>query len=415
MFRKVTFAVSAAVCAALIAGCSSSDDATDSTTSTVATATTAMNMDMTGVASIKNADDLRARLNVLLGDHLILASKATGAALGGRTDEFTAYSTQLNTNGTDLGEYIGAAFGDAAKNQFNSIWSAHNGFFVDYTTGVAKKDEAAKAKAVSDLTTVYVPQFSKFVADATGLPLATVTSLVTEHVTTTKDVVDAQAAGDWTKTVPAEQKAYTHMQMIADPLSAAISTKFPDKFPAGGTTKAADLRVTMDTALVDHLYLATSATAAALGGRTDEFNAYAKQLNTNGTDIGGVIGGAYGTDAQAQFNSIWSAHNGFFVDYTTGVAKNDEAAKTKAVSDLTTVYVPQFSKFIADATGLPLEAVTSLITAHVTGTKQVVDDQGAKSWTKAAADDRAAALHMQSIGDAVAEATAKKFPAKFSA
>ncbi len=45
---------------------------------------------------------------------------------------------------------IGAAYGDEAKDTFNQIWSAHDGFFVDYTVGVATKDKAKMDKAVSD-------------------------------------------------------------------------------------------------------------------------------------------------------------------------------------------------------------------------------------------------------------------------
>ncbi|MGH2417967.1 MAG: hypothetical protein ACRDFY_06510, partial [Candidatus Limnocylindria bacterium] len=39
---------------------------------------------------MSDAANLRTDLDYLLGEHLILAAKATGAALGGRTDQFTA-------------------------------------------------------------------------------------------------------------------------------------------------------------------------------------------------------------------------------------------------------------------------------------------------------------------------------------
>ena len=46
----------------------------------------------------------------------------------------------LNDNGSQVGELVGAAFGEAAKTKFNGIWSAHNGYFVDYTKAVAADD-----------------------------------------------------------------------------------------------------------------------------------------------------------------------------------------------------------------------------------------------------------------------------------
>jgi len=360
------------------------------------------------------AADLRTKLDLALGEHIIFASKATGAALGGRADEFAAYGALLNKNGTDLGDMIGAAFGSSAKDTFNKIWSAHNGFFVDYTTGVATKDQAKMDKAVKDLTTVYVPQFSDFISGATGLPKDAVTKLTTEHVLQTKAIVDAQAKKDWVAAYAAIRTAYAHMQMIGDAIAPAIAAKFPDKFAGDPSNKGVDLRVALNQLLQEHLYLASDATGAALGGRADEFAAAGTALNTNGTDLGGAIGSLYGTPAGDQFNKIWSAHNGFFVDYTTGVATKDQAKMDKAVSDLTTVYLPQFADFLAGATGLPKDALTGLIKEHVLTTKAVVDAQAKKDWTAAAAADRTAGQHMEMIGDPLAKAIVAKLPAKFS-
>jgi hypothetical protein len=397
----------------LLSACSSESD--DQASDTTAMSTTTSQAHSGHEVSVKSAEDLRTRVNVLLGDHMVLAAKATGAALGGRTEEFTAYGTQLDANGTDIGKLIGAAYGSDAQTQFNGIWSAHNGFFVDYTNGVAAQDKAKQDKAVNDLMKTYVPQFSDFIVSATGLPKATVEALVSEHVTTTKQVVDDQYAKNWTKVVADTRLAVAHMKMLGDPLSAAIAQKKPDLFPSTGTAKASDLRTTVNNALEEHLYLATWATGAALGGRNDEYAAWGSALTKNGTEVGSLIGSVYGTDAEATFNRIWAAHNGFFVDYTTGVAAQDKAKQDKAVADLMTTYVPQFSDFIVTATGLPKTTVEALVSEHVTTTKQVVDDQYAKNWTKAAADDRMAALHMQSLGDPLAAAIVAKFPNKFAA
>jgi hypothetical protein len=360
------------------------------------------------------AADLRTKLDLALGAHIVFAVKATGAALGGRADEFAAYGDLLNKNGTDIGDMIGAAFGADAKDKFNAIWSAHNGFFVDYTKGAAKKDQAMQDKAVKDLTTVYVPQFTDFIVGATGLPKDAVTSLVTDHVLQTKAVVDAQAKKDWKAAYVAIRAAYAHMQRIGDALAPAIAAKFPDKFPGDPSNKGVDLRVGLNQLLQEHLYLASSATGAALGGRSDEFAAAGDALNTNGTDLGAAIGSVYGAAAKDQFNQIWSAHNGFFVDYTTGVATKNQTKMDKAVSDLTTVYLPQFTDFLAGATGLPKDALTALIKEHVLTTKAIVDAQAKKDWTAAAAADRTAGQHMETIGDPLAKAIVAKMPAKFN-
>ncbi|MGI8999991.1 MAG: hypothetical protein ACR2GO_09830, partial [Candidatus Limnocylindria bacterium] len=76
-------------------------------------------MDMGGETAINtDAANLRTDLDYLLGEHLILAAKATGAALDGRSEEFEAYGGLLNTNGTDLGGAIGSIYGDEAADEW---------------------------------------------------------------------------------------------------------------------------------------------------------------------------------------------------------------------------------------------------------------------------------------------------------
>jgi hypothetical protein len=201
------------------------------------------------------------------------------------------------------------------------------------------------------------------------------------------------------------------MSLIGDALAPAIAEQ--NNIAGDPSTKGVDFRTALDQLLQEHLFLASFATSAAIGGRTDEFAAAGDALNTNGTDLGAAIGSIYGSDAQDQFNSIWSAHNGFFVDYTTGVATHDQAKMDKAVQDLTTVYVPQFAAFLAGATGLPEDTLTSLITDHVLTTKAIVDAQGAGDAAGAATADRTAAMHMRMIGDPLAQAIVNAMPDKF--
>ena len=357
------------------------------------------------------AANLRTDLNYLLGEHQILVAKATGAAIGGRQDQFEAYGTLINTNGTDLGAAIGSIYGTDAQDEFNRIWSAHNGFFVDYTTGVATDDQAMADEAVEALTNIYVPEFSAFLAGATGLPEDAVVELVAGHVDRTKAVVDAQASGDQAAAYEQIRMAYAHIQEIGDALAPAIAET--NAIEGDANTPAVGFRVALNQLLQEHLFLASFATDAAIAGRSDEFDAAGGALNTNGTDLGAAIGSIYGSDAQDEFNRIWSAHNGFFVDYTTGVATDDQAMADKAVEDLTTVYVPEFSAFLAGATGLPEDALVDLVTEHVLTVKAIVDAQGSGDAAAAAEADRSAAMHMRMLGDPLAQAIVAAMPDAF--
>ena len=370
------------------------------------------------VTADSKAADLRVALDNLLGEHIFMAAKATDAALrGGTSDpEFAAYAAKLGTNGTDLGALIGAAYGSDAQNQFNALWSAHNGFFVDYTIGVATKSDAKKAAAVNDLKTKYIVPFAAFLAGPTGLPQNTLVDVLTAHVLDTAAIVDDQGAKNYVKAYADLRTAYAQLYKIGDALAAGIATKVPSKFPGDPNNSAVQLRVSLNELFQEHLYLASMATSAALRyGATDpEFMAAAGALNTNGTDIGAAIGSLYGTDAQSQFNALWSAHNGFFVDYTIGVATKDDAKKAAAVDNLKTKYIGPFAAFLSSATGVPENALAGLLTTHVLTTAAIVDDQGAKDFAKASSDDRTAAQDMQMIADPLSAAFVKKFPTKFT-
>ena len=367
------------------------------------------------------AADLRVTVNLLLGEHLILAAKATGAALGGaaRANEFMAYGAALNKNGVDLGDLVGKAYGDAAKTAFNGLWSAHNGFFVDYTKGVAANDAAMKTAAVTNLTTMYVPQFSTLIATATGLPMTAVQDLVMTHVTTTKAIVDAQGASDWPGTYTAIRAAFAHMKMLGDPIAKSAAGKLA--LAGDIDAKSVGFRVDLNQLLQEHLYLASFATDAAIQGRAaTEFPAANTALSANGTDIGKALNGLYGSAVETAFNGVWSAHNGYFVAYTLGVATPDAAKAMTAVTDLTTKYVPDFTALLQQATDVPAATWTNGVTQHVLTTKAVVDAQYLAQTTPSAANSTAAVMndllagkHMAMLGNPLAIAIVTKLPGKF--
>jgi hypothetical protein len=259
-----------------------------------------------------------------------------------------------------------------------------------------------------------VPDFAKLLAPATGLPESAISQLTAMHVVMTKAVVDAQAAKDWPKAYTSFREAFAHMQMIGDALSEAIASKKADAFPGDPKAKSVDLRVGLNEKLQEHLYLATFATDAALrSDGADEFAAAGSALNDNGTDIGAVIGSLYGADAETKFNEIWSAHNGFFVTYTSAVGANDEAMKTQATNALLMQYVPMFASFLHSATDLPEDKLAELTSHHVATTAAVVDAQAAGKPTDAAKADLMAAQHMQMLGDPLSIAIVAKLPSKF--
>ena len=359
------------------------------------------------------AAGLRLGLNALLSEHVYLAAAATNAALGGRQPEFEAAAAALDANSVDVARAIGSVYGPDAEKAFLPLWRKHIGMVVDYTVGVATGDRAKQDKAVNDLVG-YTQDFGAFLSGANpNLPKSVVADLVKHHVLTLKAVIDAQAAKDPERAFTALRTGAGHMQMIADPLAGAIVKQFPDKIAGASDTPAVALRTSLNLALREHVYLASAATNAALGGRDAEFKAAAGALDANSVAISKAIGSVYGADAEKAFLPLWRKHIGMVVDYTVGKATQDQAKQDRAVGDLIG-YTQDFGAFLSGASpNLPKEVVADLVKHHVVTLKDVIDAQAAKDQGRAFMAERTGAGHMQMIADPLAEAIVQQFPDSF--
>jgi hypothetical protein len=359
------------------------------------------------------ASDLHAALTSLLGEHVLLAASATGAALGGRTAQFQAVVGALDANSVDISKAIGSVYGADAESAFLAAWRSHIGLVVDYTTGLATKDQAKADKAVQDLV-AYSEAFGTFLSQANpNLAKDAVAALVKEHILTLKAVIDAQAVGDQASAFNATRSAYGHMDHMAGALAAAIAKQFPDKFTGGAETPAAALRATLTKLMQEHVYLAARATGAAIGGRDSEFKAAAAALDSNSIDIAAAVGSVYGADAQDAFLASWRSHIGLVVDYTTGLATKDQAKADKAVQSLL-AYTQAIGGLLNQVNpNLPTDAVAELVKMHILTLKAVIDAQAAGDQPKVYSELRGAYAHMSMIADPLANAIVKQFPDKF--
>ena len=178
-----------------------------------------------GAAAKKlTASDLRVTLDNLLGEHAVLAMNATNAGITG-SKSFPAAAATLDKNSVALSKAIGSIYGAKAGKTFLDgpfMWRAHVKFFVDYTVATAKKDEAAKQKAVANLQT-YTVRFGDFLAGATGLPKLAVRNDLLGHVLELKGQLDAYAKHQYTKAATMYEHAYDHMFMTGDLLAGAIA------------------------------------------------------------------------------------------------------------------------------------------------------------------------------------------------
>jgi hypothetical protein len=184
------------------------------------------------------AADLRAGMTSLLREHVLLASSATGAAIGGRQAQFEAAATALNgpgdSNSSDIVGAVRGVYGDAVGTAFDGLWRSegHIPGFVAYTQGIATGDRAKADKAVADLL-AYAKTFGTTMNSVNpNLPAADVEEAIKAHATTLKAVIDAQKAGNATNVATSLREAVHHMSGTADVLAEATVKQFPDKFSA---------------------------------------------------------------------------------------------------------------------------------------------------------------------------------------
>ncbi|MDQ3757680.1 MAG: hypothetical protein M3394_07515 [Actinomycetota bacterium] len=182
------------------------------------------------------ASELRSGLTLLLREHVLLASSATGAALGGRQPQFEAAAATLhgpmNSNSADIVAAVTSVYGDQVGKAFDGLWRSelHVPAFVAYTQAVAADDSAKADKAVADLMG-YAKTFGTTMSSVnSNLPAAAVEEAIKMHATTLKAVIDAQKAGDAAKAASTLREAVHHMSGTADVLASATVKQFPDKF-----------------------------------------------------------------------------------------------------------------------------------------------------------------------------------------
>ncbi len=177
-------------------------------------------------------------------------------------------------------------------------------------------------------------------------------------------------------------------------------------------TKAADLRVTLNNQLSEHVYLAGFAVAEALLGNTPGFEGGAKALDQNSVELARSIGSVYGADAEKRFLELWRAHIGMFVAYTQGAAAKDQGKMAKARTDLDG-YRKDFDAFLSGANpNLPKGAVAELLVPHVQHLTATIDAIAAGDLAAGFDMLKMAADQSQKIADPLAGAIVKQFPDK---
>lgn len=362
------------------------------------------------------AVDLRAALDSILSEHAYLAVITMQKGIDGSKD-FEAAAGQLEENTEELSAAVGSVYGDEAGKQFQTIWSSHIGYFVDYVTATAEKDEDGRKKALAELDNYRVEQ-ADFLDKATEgrLKSKDLEEGLKMHVDQLIWAFDSYGAADYEKTYTSLTESMQHMFGTGKGLSWAITEQFPDKFDnLSVDTPEADLREGLNSEFSAHAALAILAMQKGIDG-ADDFDAVVSALNENTEDLTKSVESVYGAEGGKQFNEIWNSHIGFFVDYVTATAGNDEAAKEKAMKDLDGYRKVQ-AEFLDTATEGRLKAadLEESLKGHVDQLLVAFDSYADEDYDKAYDSIHEAYSHMFGVGTALAGAVVDQHPEKFEA
>ncbi len=329
------------------------------------------------------AGDLRTHLNLLLGEQVMIVAKESVAAAN-HTDDYTAYTTLLATNSSDLAELFRRAFGNTTATRLADSWNTQNAYLVDYAIGVVTHNDGKAKTAAANLTRKFVPQFAQLLSDASHLPLDPVSQLLSQQVLEDKVFIDDYFAGKYSPFYADLHRAYAQASRLGDALSVEIAHRFPDKFPGDPELRAVSVRTAANQALQEHAYLSTMTTAAAIAGRVAERGPARSALAASASGVAEVIAATLGITPGVLVDQFEVEQ-----DALLGYAAGEPTARAALTQ--------KFAAGFAEAAHVAKADVIN----HVNATIKVIDDQRAKSWTVIAGDDRTAATSVEPIGDSV--------------
>lgn len=365
------------------------------------------------VTSAAPAAGVRAAWDRLLGEHVILISRLSGAGLGERPEEFEAYLAMLDANSVEMAEYVGSIYGESAGATFLEFWLEHTGELVGYIEALEEGNSDQAEHALEELVE-YAFELGDFFEEINpNFRSAELSGHVEAHVKDLQAMIEGHAADDPARTYPALRQAHKHMDELALALAIGTAAQFPDTYGGSPDGPAADTRAALNQLLQEHVGLAGAATGAALGGRTAEFNAAAAEINANAADLADLMTLLHGESVGEQFLNSWAEHVNILVEYTTAVAQGDSGKADLAQLEMTT-YATDFGALINKVNPLLwADGVRELFKMHGMVLVEIVDAQAAGDHAAAASALHRGLSHMGLIADPFAEAFVVQSPDLF--
>ena len=186
---------------------------------------------------------------------------------------------------------------------------------------------------------------------------------------------------------------------------------------AANPAKVAELKMALRDLYVGHIFwvrtlaIATRLGEKAAGSEADEYGL------KNAKAIGQSIAPIYGKGAGDKFATLFVGHYSAVKDYMNAAFANNfkgNAALEKAAVDKLTKNATEIAVFLSSANpNLPKDIVYGLLLTHAQQHIKSFEATAKKDWATEADMWDPMVKHMYTLTDAVADAVAKQFPAKF--
>jgi hypothetical protein len=165
---------------------------------------------------------------------------------------------------------------------------------------------------------------------------------------------------------------------------------------------------------VDHIFWTRNVVLATFAKNDAEAKAAEQQAVANAKAIAGAIEPFYGAGAKDALFKLLAGHYGAVKQYLLATASGDTSSQSKATEALTK-NAEEIAVFLSKANpNLPKDDVQGLLLAHGGHHLQQIRQLRDKDYAGEAQTWEAMKQHMYVIADALTDAIAKQFPAKFA-
>ncbi len=191
------------------------------------------------------------------------------------------------------------------------------------------------------------------------------------------------------------------------------ATSNPATTASSISAKQAATRAVLRDLWVEHVFWIRNYVTASAANNSNEKQVAADQVVANAKSIAGAIASFYGQPAGDRMLTLLAGHWGAVQAYSDASFKKDASGQQAATTALI-ANAREIAAFLAKANPhLPEPTLVSLLSAH--GAHHIAQIQQIGSGDYAAEAKTWAAMrgHMFTIADALADALAKQFPAKF--